>query len=476
MVRAKVEREETVMLFSSLIFLWLFLPVVLAVVLILPKRAGNLFLLGASLFFYCWGEQEYLWLLLLSLIMNYVGALFLRKNRTGFLLLAGLVALNLGFLAYFKYFDFGAGLVNRLAGREAVSPRNLLLPVGISFYTFQMISYVVDVYWGTITAERNFLNLGLYLSFFPKMIQGPIERYGGFQEDIANRKVTPERFAMGARRFIYGLSKKLILANQFGSVVDRVLANPMDQISGALGWYAGILYALQIYFDFSGYSDMAVGLGKMLGFRLTENFNYPYLAKNVGDFWRRWHISLSGWFRDYLYIPLGGSRKGTFITCRNLMIVFLCTGFWHGAGLSFIIWGLYYGCLQVAERLFLRKNLDRLPSVVSWVYMFFVTVTGWTLFRADSLTRGLLLLRQMFLWKPGIYSLSMYVSNKTTALLIIGVLLCGPLQAVLPGFRRHMQEERPICLAECMGLLLLFAYSVAIAVGSAYNPFIYFRF
>jgi alginate O-acetyltransferase complex protein AlgI len=354
------------MLFSSMIFLWLFLPFVLVINLMLPIRLSNLFLLAMSFIFYAWGEQEYIWLLLLSLTVNYAGAMGMEAMRgrgkeaavtPNRLLLVLLVAVNLVFLGYFKYFDFLAGLANKLAGGTVAEPRNLLLPVGISFYTFQMISYVADVYRGTIAAEPNPLNLGLYISFFPKMIQGPIERYQGMGACIRDRHVTPELFACGARRFIYGLSKKLILANQFGGVVDKVLANPMDQISGGLGWYVGILYTLQIYFDFSGYSDMAVGLGKMLGFELTENFNYPYLAKTVGEFWRRWHISLSGWFKDYLYIPLGGSRKGTLATCRNLMIVFLCTGFWHGAGLSFIAWGLYYGCLQVAERLFLKRRL-----------------------------------------------------------------------------------------------------------------------
>ena len=537
------------MLFSSMIFLWLFLPFVLVVNLLLPIRLSNFFLLAMSFIFYAWGEQEYIWLLLLSLAVNYAGALGIEAVRgsrpaatgagaaeagpeaigagaaetgpevTGAglagagaageaagaagvtagtavstdsqtasgagkhalfipdkLLLVLLVAVNLGFLGYFKYFDFLTGLVNKLAGGTVAEPKNLLLPVGISFYTFQMISYVADVYRGTTGAERNLLNLGLYMSFFPKMIQGPIERYQGMGARIRNRHVTPELFACGARRFIYGLGKKVILANQFGSVVDKVLANPMDQISGGLGWYVGILYTLQIYFDFSGYSDMAVGLGKMLGFELTENFNYPYLARSVGEFWRRWHISLSSWFKDYLYIPLGGSRKGTFVTCRNLMIVFICTGFWHGAGLSFIAWGMYYGCLQVAERLFLKRRLECLPAAVSYIYMFFVTVVGWTMFRADSLTRGLMLLKQMFLLRPGIYDTAMYMSHKTIVYMVIGIVLCGPFQALVPCFKKHMQDGRSIYLSESLGLILLFAYSIVMAVGSTYNPFIYFRF
>lgn len=472
------------MLFSSMIFLWLFLPCVLILNLILPPRTGNWFMIAAGFIFYAWGEQEYIWVLLLSLLVNYCGARLMGKaadsRSQGFgcrpAVLILLLVFNLGFLGYFKYFDFFTDLLGKLSGRQIMAPRNLLLPIGISFYTFQMISYAIDVYRGDIPAESRLSHLALYILFFPKMIQGPIVRYGGFDACIHDRRVTPETFAYGARRFIYGLSKKLILANQFGSVVDKVLSHPMEQISGGLGWYIGILYTLQIYFDFSGYSDMAVGLGKMLGFNLPENFNYPYLARNVGEFWRRWHISLSSWFKDYLYIPLGGSRKGTMRTCLNLMIVFLCTGFWHGAGLSFIAWGLYYGVLQVAERLFLKKRLEHLPGIISFLYMFFVTVIGWTMFRADSLTRGVMLLGQMFAMRPGVYDISMFMTHKTTVFMMIGIVLCGPAQALVPGLRRHMTDEEGISLMEGAGLILLFAYSIAVAVGSTYNPFIYFRF
>lgn len=471
------------MLFSSMLFLWLFLPAVLIFNLILPAKCSNLFLLASSLVFYAWGEQEYIWVLACSLAVNYFGALWLerlgkRKEQTGLrrLTFVGILGVNLLLLGYFKYFNFLSELAQKLVTREMVPAAETVLPVGISFFTFHMISYTADVYLGKLPAERRFLDLALSISFFPKMIQGPIERYGNMSAFIRERHVTPEGFAYGARRFIYGLGKKVILANQFGSVVDKVLAVPMDQISGGLGWYIGILYTLQIYFDFSGYSDMAVGLGKMLGFGLTENFNYPYLAKNVGEFWRRWHISLSSWFKDYVYIPLGGSRKGQARTCLNLMIVFICTGVWHGAGLSFIAWGLYYGVLQVAERLFLRDRLKKLPGAVSVVYMALVTVVGWTMFRADSLTRGLLLLKQMFLFRPGIYDVSMYVTRRTTLFMVLGILLCGPVQAAFPRLKAHMYDETSVHLGEWVWLLLVFSYSIVMAVGSTYNPFIYFRF
>lgn len=466
-----------------MIFLWLFLPFVLIINIVLPVKFSNLFLLVMSLIFYAWGEQEYIWVLLVSLIVNYSGARMMEHMRHGrggrnnsALLLVLILAVNFCFLGYFKYFDFFADLINKAAARQVVEPAGLLLPIGISFYTFQMVSYTVDVYRGDVRAEKSLLRLGLYLSFFPKMIQGPITRYKGVEACIESRRVTPEGFAYGARRFIYGLGKKLILANQFGSVVDKVLSNPVEQISGGLGWYIGILYTLQIYFDFSGYSDMAVGIGKMLGFDLPENFDYPYLSRNVGEFWRRWHISLSSWFRDYLYIPLGGSRKGRRRTCVNLLIVFLCTGFWHGAGLSFVAWGVYYGILQIVERVFLKKRLEMLPAAVSYTYMFFVTVAGWTMFRADSLTRGLILLKQMFLLRSGVYDISMYMTHKTIAYMVVGFVLCGPVQALMPGIRRHMKNGADIYWGESLGLVILFAYCIVIAVGSTYNPFIYFRF
>ena len=387
-----------------------------------------------------------------------------------------LVAVNLGFLGYFKYFDFLTGLVNKLAGGTVAEPKNLLLPVGISFYTFQMISYVADVYRGTIGAERNLLNLGLYMSFFPKMIQGPIERYQGMGA-ASEAPCDAGTVCMRGKALYLRTGKKGYTCQPVRKRGGQGSGQSHGPDQRRFGMVCGeILYTLQIYFDFSGYSDMAVGLGKMLGFELTENFNYPYLSRSVGEFWRRWHISLSGWFKDYLYIPLGGSRKGTFVTCRNLMIVFICTGFWHGAGLSFIAWGMYYGCLQVAERLFLKRRLECLPAAVSYIYMFFVTVVGWTMFRADSLTRGLMLLKQMFLLRPGIYDTAMYMSHKTIVYMVIGIVLCGPFQALVPCFKKHMQDGRSIYLSESLGLILLFAYSIVMAVGSTYNPFIYFRF
>ncbi len=466
------------MSFNSMIFLWLFLPAVLIINLILPLKVSNVFLLAASLFFYAWGGGKFLILLIVSLLVNWLGALFMdrRSDLRRKVSLAVLVILNLGILLYFKYFDFLIAFVKNISLGGGIAVSEAVLPLGISFYTFQMISYIADVYSRKIPAEKNLLYAALYISYFPKILQGPIGRYESFRAGIEDRHVTSAGFAYGVRRFIYGLAKKVILADQFGLMVDAVLANPVNEISFGLGWYIGILYTLQIYFDFSGYSDMALGLGKMTGFDLPENFNYPYLARNVGEFWRRWHISLSSWFRDYVYIPLGGSRKGTARTCLNLIIVFLLTGAWHGSGLSFIAWGLFYGALQVLERLFLRDRLARLPSFVSYIYMFFVTVTGWTLFRADSLSRALTLLKQMFLLKSGAYTVSMFLGTKTLVMLVIGITLCGPLQALFPKFREHMHDENSVSIVEGVFLILLFAYCIMTCAGSVYSPFIYFRF
>ena len=466
---------------NSMIFLTAFLPVVFVLDRLCVRKTvlKNILLLLASLVFYAWGEPIYIVLLLVSIAANYGIGLLLGCQRDESVaaktVLAAGILVNLGILGYYKYFDFFLRIVNRLTGSEH-EMRNIPLPIGISFFTFGAISYLMDLYRGHYEAEKNPLNMALYLSFFPKISVGPIARYRDFAPQLTSRQETVEKTAEGIRRFAYGLGKKVLVANIVGASVDKIYAQDITNVTGVMVWCAAILYAIQIYYDFSGFTDMAIGLGKMFGFDICENFNYPYLSGSIQEFWRRWHISLSSWFKDYLYIPLGGSRKGTFVTCRNLMIVFICTGFWHGAGLSFIAWGMYYGCLQVAERLFLKRRLECLPAAVSYIYMFFVTVVGWTMFRADSLTRGLMLLKQMFLLRPGIYDTAMYMSHKTIVYMVIGIVLCGPFQALVPCFKKHMQDGRSIYLSESLGLILLFAYSIVMAVGSTYNPFIYFRF
>ena len=453
------------MVFSSFEFLFRFLPFFLLIYYVTPQKWKNAVLFAGSILFYTAGEAEYVVLLLASVVINYVfGRLMYRDTYEGrgkkqLILLIVALCYDFGVLFLFKY----SGFMDKL-------------PLGISFYTFQIAAYIIDVYRGRVPVEKSFIRLGTYVTMFPQLIAGPIINYSEVRMALCSRTVTFEQFESGLKILILGLGAKVIVADRIGLLWNNIQAIGFESISTPLAWMGAFAYSIELYFDFSGYSDMAVGLGKMLGFELTENFNYPYLARSVGEFWRRWHISLSSWFKDYLYIPLGGSRKGTLITCRNLMIVFICTGFWHGAGLSFIAWGMYYGCLQVAERLFLKRRLECLPAAVSYIYMFFVTVVGWTMFRADSLTRGLMLLKQMFFLRPGIYDTAMYMSHKTIVYMVIGIVLCGPFQALVPCFKKHMQDGRSIYLSESLGLILLFAYSIVMAVGSTYNPFIYFRF
>ena len=470
------------MVFSNLFFIYLFLPLNLILYFISSNKTWrNGVLLAFSLFFYAWGEPVWVFMLMLTAFLDYTWARCIEyfrlsgQSRRMKLALAASLLFDLGMLGVFKYSGFFVENLNLLTGLSLPVPQ-ISLPIGISFYTFQTISYVLDVYRGQVPAQKSYCKYLMYLSSYHQLVAGPIVRYSDVAAQIEERHTTPQDMSEGITRFCIGLTKKVVLANAAGKLVEQYLNAPLQELSVAGAWFGVLLYSIQLYYDFSAYSDMAIGLGRMFGFHYHTNFNYPYLAKSVTDFWRRWHISLSGWFKDYLYIPLGGSRKGTVRTCLNLMIVFLCTGFWHGAGLSFIAWGLYYGVLQAAERLFLKKRLEHLPGAVSILYMFFVTVTGWTMFRADSLTRGIMLLGQMLAMRPGVYDSSMFITHKTTVFMIIGVLLCGPVQAMAPGFRHHMTDKDGISLMEGAWLILLFAYSIAVAVGSTYNPFIYFRF
>ena len=330
------------MVFSSMVFLWIFLPAILAAYFICPGKGRNLLLVLFSLVFYAWGEPVYILLMLFSVIINFVSGICLERfpDRKKIILAVCILA-NLSLLGYFKYFNFAVRLINRLfsaAGISLLSAREIALPVGISFYTFQALSYVIDVYRGEVKSQRNFLHMLLYISFFPQLIAGPIVKYHDIEEQISSRVVTADKFASGVCRFICGLGKKVILSNTFAVYVDSIHGCDFGQVSSASLWMAALFYMLQIYFDFSGYSDMAIGLGRMFGFHFQENFDLPYISVSVREFWRRWHISLSSWFRDYLYIPLGGNRKGTLRTYLNLLIVFLATGLWHGAGWNFVLW------------------------------------------------------------------------------------------------------------------------------------------
>lgn len=464
------------MLFSSLIFIMVFLPVVFIGSRILHKnRYVNVFLLLASLFFYAWGEPVYVLLMLASIIVNYFAGLLMdgfRKHAKLILVLD--LIFNLGLLGFFKYASFGTVvLVNYL--HVPMTPLAISLPIGISFFTFQIMSYTIDLYRGKFPVQKNIINLALYISFFPQLIAGPIVRYEDINEQLENRTVTIEKSVAGIERFIIGLGKKVIIANTVAEAADRIYAYDPSLMSASTVWVASILYTLQIYYDFSGYSDMAIGLGKMFGFEFLENFNYPYMSKSISEFWRRWHISLGTWFREYLYIPLGGNRKGKVRSYVNLMIVFFLTGFWHGAGFTFIFWGLYHGFFRVIERLGFSKVLEKCKPL-AWIYTFFVVNLGWVFFRVGGLKNAFIIASKMF--TPGLtryYSLGEMMSRRCMIIAVLGILGAGILQLIpakVPAVKKVI--ENPV--VRYIWCAFVFGTCIMLLASNTYNPFIYFRF
>ncbi|GAB3987733.1 MBOAT family O-acyltransferase [Spirosoma daeguense] len=479
------------MLFSSAIFLFLYLPAFLLIYYILPKRWHNAFLFAASLVFYAWGEGEVVLILLLSAFINYVAGRLIEqgKRRAGlWLSLTG----SLSLLFYYKYTNFFVDSVRGFAESfmlpvsASLSLEHIALPIGISFYTFQGISYTLDIYWGRIKANRSFLDYGTYVAMFPHQIAGPIVRYADIAPELAERSTTIEKFGIGAERFILGLAKKVLLANTFASLADTIFTAPPDSYPTATAWLGILAYSLQIYFDFSGYSDMAIGLGKMVGFDFKENFNYPYISRSVQDFWRRWHISLSSWFRDYVYIPLGGNRGNKTRTYRNLLIVFFVTGLWHGASWNFIFWGLYHGLFLLVERAGLGKLLERIWAPIAHAYTLLVVLIGWVFFRVETFGAGVDYLKKMFGLATSsasaiAYPPSYFLNAELLVTLMLGILFATP---IFPMFQRWW-ERLLARLASTrflfdsvyvVGLFGLFVLAVMYLAADTYNPFIYFRF
>jgi len=461
------------MIFSSTIFLFIFLPAVLLLNYIIPKKyiaAKNIVLLAASLLFYAWGEPKNVLLMLLSIVVNYVCGILLGKydenpKARKIVLIVSLV-FNLGMLFFFKYFNFVTGGIFK----------EIALPIGISFFTFQIMSYTIDVYWRNVPPQKDPAKLALYISLFPQLIAGPIVRYIDVEKELTYRECTAEKTAHGMIRFSMGLAKKVIISNTVALIADTIFMIDSGLMS-VTAWAGVICYALQIYFDFSGYSDMAIGMGHMLGFNFLENFNYPYISCSVQEFWRRWHISLSSWFRDYLYIPLGGNRKGTGRTYLNLTIVFIATGFWHGASWNFLVWGLFHGLFQIIERLGLRKILDKLPKIVGWLYTMLVVLVGWVFFRAETLPAALSYLGSMFNFSGGLANAAAQFTNLSFFITVIAVILCVP---VFPFLKKKAGTTavgtKIFMIAEAVLMVLLIVTSVIFLTGSDYNPFIYFRF
>ncbi len=469
------------MVFSSAVFLWLFLPVVLICYFISPKKIKNILLLLASLLFYAWGEPKYVILMVFSIAVNYISGLLIDKadgnKRLRLFLLTSSLSVSLLMLCYFKYFDFLIFNINRFF-TTSFTLHDLALPIGISFFTFQGMSYVIDVYRRDVKVQKNIFNLALYISFFPQLIAGPIVKYYDIEQQLKNRVVTWEKFHSGICRFVFGLGKKMILANTLGATADAVFSLEAGYLSPSIAWIGIICYTLQIYYDFSGYSDMAIGLGRMFGFEFKENFNYPYISHSIKDFWRRWHISLSTWFKEYLYIPLGGNRKGVRRTYFNLIIVFFLTGLWHGAGWTFIFWGLWHGLFQIIERLGLGRFMDR-HKAIGVVYALGVVVIGWVFFRSPSITYAVMYIKYMFVPNPDAYiHFSYYLTNYTVFILLLAVLLSGPLQCLYShwGEKYSIAESGVYQVGKVLLIVIILIYVTMLLASNAYNPFIYFRF
>ncbi len=468
------------MVFSDTVFICIFLPLVLAGYYICPKRMRNCFLLLVSLVFYAWGEPKYVFLMMFSIAANYGFGLLLDKyrgnRRLSKLLLTLSVIVDIGLLCVFKYTDFVITNLNRALSAD-IGLLYLALPIGISFYTFQAMSYTIDVYRDDVKVQRNILNFGMYITMFPQLIAGPIVRYADVEAQLDDRSVTAKDFAEGICRFVVGLGKKVLLANQIGALWDEIYALG-GSTSVLMAWLGALAYTFQIYFDFSGYSDMAIGLGRMFGFAFPENFRYPYQSKSITEFWRRWHITLSTWFREYLYIPLGGNRKGKARQILNLFIVWTLTGLWHGAGWNFLMWGLYYFVFLVLEKLFLLKVLDKVPSVLRHVYSLFVIIIGWVIFACDDITVLLPYLGSMFGANGLTGGLDLYLLGTRAGLLVILCIASTQLPKYLAqtvGKKLHMGEASAFC-AKALGALLILCLCMVFLVVDSYNPFLYFRF
>lgn len=474
------------MVFSSTTFLFLFLPLVLlGHVLLRSIRLRNLFLLVTSLFFYAWGEGFGLCLMLLCIGVNFWAGLRVEKAKNPRQARSWLIAalgVNLGMLIWYKYPNFLINNLNYLLLALRLPTLYLApvhLPVGISFFIFQALSYVVDVYRGETPAQRNILRVALYISLFPQLIAGPIVRYVDVREQMIARTATLSDFSLGIQRFIVGLAKKVLLADTLGYVADQLFGAPATALTADAAWLGAVCYAFQIYFDFSGYSDMAIGLGRMLGFHFLENFNFPYIAQSIQEFWRRWHISLSTWFRDYLYIPLGGSRVGPQRTYVNLLIVFFLCGLWHGASWDFVVWGLFHGSFLVLERMGLGGVLKEIPRVFRHAYVLLVVMVGWVFFRAEGLGNALDYLGAMIgANKNPSYYAGLYLNGEIIFMLVLACIFSTPLYFYFVQKTTQLTEHLqgfPL-LMHRLALLGLFVLSVLTLINSTYNPFIYYRF
>ena len=462
------------MVFTSINFLYYFLPTVLILYFIVPKKYKNLLLLISSLLFYFYGEPKYIILMIIEIVLAYFEARLIEKYKSKEIFIFS-IFIHVLLLCIFKYTNFLITNINGIFNTN-ISLLNIVLPIGISFYTFQIISYLVDVYKGKLKAQKNFISLATYVSLFPQLIAGPIVRYETINKELDNRKQTFNDFSSGISRFIIGLSKKVLIANILGELCNIFILSSEKTI--LFYWIYGISYSLQIYFDFSAYSDMAIGLGRMFGFHFMENFDYPYISKSITEFWRRWHISLSSWFKDYVYIPLGGSREGTFKLIRNILIVWLLTGLWHGSEWTFVIWGMFIGILLVIEKLLLNKYIEKLPSIVRRIYTLFIIMISFIIFSGSNINESFSNIIGLFNFSnPFINKFTIHYLKDYGLVLIIAIFLSTPiLKNTIIKLKENKKINNIINILEIIVLLILLVIVTSYLIDSSYNPFLYFRF
>lgn len=466
------------MVFSSIVFLYIFLPIMLIIYFIVPNKFKNAVMIAASLIFFAWGEIRYIFIMLLLAVMDYICGKKInqywknKKKKRLFLFID--VSVNLLILFFFKYADFIIGNINNITHLD-IPLLHIPLPIGVSFNTFQSLSYIIDVYRGTVKYEKSFYNYLAYTTLFPQIIAGPIVRYENVDEELENKKISIDNFTVGIKRFIIGLGKKVLIANNIGALWNLIETGTYGNLTFVLAWFGIIAFALQIYFDFSGYSDMAIGLAKIFGMDFNENFNLPYISKSITEFWRRWHITLSSWFRDYIYIPLGGNRVSKLKWIRNIIIVWMLTGLWHGAEWNFVIWGLYFGVLLIIEKVFLLKWLQKIPKVISRIYTLFIVMISFIIFNGEGISTILENIGGLFKFVsiPLITNESMYYLKSYIIVIILGIIGATP---ICKNILTNEKLKKIVNILEPIYLLLIFIICTSYIVDGSFNPFLYFRF
>ena len=463
------------MLFTNISFLYYFLPVLIIIYFIMPKKIKNIILFLASMIFYFYGEPKYILLMILEILIAYIGGILIKKYKNKKMLFE-IIIIHIIFLCFFKYTDFIIGNINNIFNAN-FKLLNLALPIGISFYTFQIISYIIDVYNGKVKVQKNIIKLATYVSLFPQLVAGPIVRYQTVEKELDNRTHSFNNFAYGIRRFSIGLAKKVLIANALGELCSKASATSEETV--VFFWIFGISYMLQLYFDFSAYSDMAIGLGRIFGFHFPENFNYPYISKSITEFWRRWHISLSTWFKDYIYIPLGGNREGKYKQIRNILIVWLLTGIWHGANWTFLIWGLLFGVILIIEKLWLNKLMEKLPSFIRRIYVLFIVMILFIIFNSDNMSVALTNIKGLFGMNGEAFvnDYTLHYLKSYLPVLIIALLGSTPfIKILIDKLRKNKYVNNIINILEPILIVVILVVVTSYLIDNSYNPFLYFRF